>query len=780
MKHNNIHLLLILIPLTVAIVLLYQFSSYIRIQPNSTIEFSDLKSIFDSKRELYISKKDIDKIDINTTDANATLQGSPIDIIWNPKKLPPRNSDISAQFDIESNTEIQYELTCSSCSDKKTLDKGILFSPTLQSHRSVYNTDGIHVLLPHTISPNSTSAQTTSAQEYILEHISSTFPLHIQNYDNVELSQLENKSITSTTTGTQHLTSPIVGTTEILIFIPHNQLDVSISKQDLNKSAGSDTATAELYDLDGSLLIHKNLTDDGQSESTNTRGTEKTYNLSKQLPSSGVYRLRISQGSDSIITGLSGSISHLLFIDTLSIIEPQSVWIESESPIEIEIYSTESSLGGKNMLIDSFGNKKVLNIVESDIYSWKTYQMNAGRYSISLLPHQKIRGTNFAMIESDLFSPFIYDISAAKRNSVVLSKIGYHGSQGNRSTISYSLLPDSKSYIYDGETIKLRLKNEQLEKQYTFLETANERQLSTYSTGQEYLYTIENTYDYLTINSLIKNIPNGETILFNNSEAFQQIEYLSNTAPDTYSSKQKEIISVPLKGNHRAYVYGKKTITLSVQKSDLNLTNGSDQLDINIIDPISESILCTTTITDDGNTTNDKKVLSTQQNTLQCKLPKSGIYIVDLTSDTSNGDFHITSMRINSNAVVFESLLAAEPTTVYSGQSGILGGYFWRSGNQQSISIANDVVTDEFSLKKQDRYIRKEHTLLQPDEKTVSSISIPKGNVLLDGILLTTKANLWFDPFSLYIAEYSSPVMNYNVYTSALEDITLYSIKINY
>ena len=183
-------------------------------------------------------------------------------------------------------------------------------------------------------------------------------------------------------------------------------------------------------------------------------------------------------------------------------------------------------------------------------------------------------------------------------------------------------------------------------------------------------------------------------------------------------NNQETIISTSLRGGHKFLVYAEDYLKLEVKKQDINWYNGSDVLEISLLD-LDNNLIKNITIEDDGIievNTNEKII---QDGILETSLSK-GIYKLIF----SDFDGLIKEIKINTNKIIVVNNLFLANSEIYKIPNKKSNIYFksfrnstveiktWHNSAFQNLTVNNNIVELNkrvepiiYFINKEDNYI---------------------------------------------------------------------------
>lgn len=175
----------------------------------------------------------------------------------------------------------------------------------------------------------------------------------------------------------------------------------------------------------------------------------------------------------------------------------------------------------------------------------------------------------------------------------------------------------------------------------------------------EYNYT-ESEHRIYRINSqmpLVENIseiPRGSIV----AENIGLIPVVNN---QSYELKNLTISS-GLRDAHTFYLYLNNSLDLTVKKQDINWYNGSDELNISLLD-INQNLIANVTIEDDGVIVVNKNPAKIQEGSFRVANLSSGVYILKFSSY----DGIIREIKLNTHKIVTNRLFLADSNVYVNG-----------------------------------------------------------------------------------------------------------------
>ncbi|MFA6918794.1 MAG: hypothetical protein WC244_01605 [Patescibacteria group bacterium] len=219
-----------------------------------------------------------------------------------------------------------------------------------------------------------------------------------------------------------------------------------------------------------------------------------------------------------------------------------------------------------------------------------------------------------------------------------------------------------------------------------------------------------------------------------------------------------------MRGKHELYVYLKDKISLEVIKTDLNISDGADPVNISLYD-MSGNLLGQANIEDDGIAIVDNDSFTPPiKKGFEQLVPSEGVYKLTFEpTDKAGSDWNIEYLKVNTNKLVFSGeTLILDPITLYTvtKENKPINIYAWHSIAIQNISARSGTTEKKLSIGKKELG-NTQKIDLTPGEWTLSV----KGDQKIHGAIFALSKDNYFDPFIYDLNKSENPqivIANYH------------------
>ncbi len=274
--------------------------------------------------------------------------------------------------------------------------------------------------------------------------------------------------------------------------------------------------------------------------------------------------------------------------------------------------------------------------------------------------------TNFLI--SHEFSYF-YDIGAEDDNYLTpLDRISE--SFTNEARVSYRNLTSGLVYFdvpipRGAEKVKVKVKFKDNFPDSKFILGAKDQEVWHYRWNTLYNPFLDNLSEFYIGSGVYKISQKSYYKDFNISEGFiigvdtnSKLDIVPRIIND-YSADET-LITTSLRGGHTFYIYASGDLEIEIKKQDINWYNGSDELDISLLD-VNGSLISNLTISDDGVLDNNKLESEIQIGVLKIPNLAEGVYKLEF----SNFDGLIREIKINTNKIVVSNKIFLADSDIY-------------------------------------------------------------------------------------------------------------------
>ena len=700
---------------------------------------------------------------------------TPLRLVWRPQEsFGTKRVAVGAQIQGDSNWNIS--MVYPNYHYSQSLDNKVFFDKRILPYSLIADFNGVFLY-----GRDKETVTSKNTKDFIEKELAKGTTLRIVD-DCYQKESLISQNIEVNTKISTEISPFLRGTQDYFVYLKESLL-TTLTKQDLNWSKGADPVSVNLYDLYGNGLGGGIIEDDGVDEE-NPDAPEKANALTVEIKVSkpGIYRLNIANpdkggSNDWVITNLRINTNKIVTTGEIQLRKGTKIYtkISDDKKVGFRIWRTDSL---QTVVAKAEKDQQELPLTAKDFNEYRFLNLTKNNsYGIEVAGNIYIKGSNFAFSPENYFEPFIFDLTNEEDPAYILAPLLITKTADNHYEV--------KKYFEEKDFWKLKnypiargnafSKSEYLKEITFFLnnpEKYEERRVGRELTLQGYktlgtfkditLWSSQAEKIYAGINPstlsewLQLTLPNGAIVKLDPKSKYENQELLNNQQPADFKTDETTF-NMSLRGGHSFYLFAKDDLNLKISKTDVNNYSGKDDAVAKIIDDAGE-VICQTTLTDDGNFSDDLKSDEPQIFELNCPNIATGTYILDIAGipeeeNLVDNDFLISRIQQNSNKlVVREFIINTEPFSVYTNnkETKKITTYFWRSGKDQVIEYKNAGVTQAVTLDKDSPFKYFEFAI----PTGLTKITEPKGYAILRNANFSFTSESWFEPIGISIRKY--------------------------
>jgi len=709
------------------------------------------------------------------------IKSSNINLVWRPKEYP-LGKNILLSAEMQDTGDWDYSVVCNSCSPQNKYNWQPFYRGTLGNYYPVKNINGVNIYSKENIS-NPKDAKTI--QDFISQNKDNSSVAVLDN--SYSLSNFVNPNIDYKDGSSTTINTTFRGPHQFYVYLK-DKLDLSFLKQDLNWYENSDEVTVTLYDMDNNVVFQSRIDDDGNTTNNNITGDiNKKFNF-PVIPYAGVYRLALSGNNDWLIKNMTINTNKIVFNQSILSLDPANIYTEIKKPKDLTFYAWQPG-GIQTIQINSESTSAQIFINDANLGKNQVTNLSPEKYTFATRGNQQISGNYFALNKESYFDPFSQDFTVAVKDSpdFILSTLNM---KKDRDWLATNVSVDKKDLLKldNLNEIPIVLRNAKLDARYTKEKSLQDQEYTQIATFNSYKIWSKGSLKVSSVDAtditdyIKKNIPEKSSIYIESPENISQSNFITTKDPDGYAMAPdyNTNLNFNLRGSHSFYVFAEGTLKVEITKEDLNLYDGSDVVDFNVIDTAGNKV-CQGEIDDDG-ITKVSKIKKQTTKAFECPNLTKGVYIVNLKERVGEGqiarsDFAFRRMRLNTNKVMAkDSVLTLDTTVLYTNNyvDQDISFYYWHEGADQDIYRKNNAGIETIKLKTSD--IAKERKYLL--KLGQNEIAITKGDLYIYGESFAFNMNNYFNIHSLKVLKNSNSVdikVAYNQYSSRsyIDSITI-------
>ncbi|MCR4311890.1 MAG: hypothetical protein NUV56_01265, partial [Candidatus Uhrbacteria bacterium] len=172
---------------------------------------------------------------------------------------------------------------------------------------------------------------------------------------------------------TRHITTSLRGSHEFLTYVKDENVQLSVTYSDVNRTYGPDEGTLRVWSEDGTLMAEQPIVDD-RNVTEDQASSSATLRLTGRAWAEGVYRVEMSGTSDIIWRSIDTTLRYVTFKNRLYIgddvgylAEPRATaFVTNAHRVTLETFHAESPdeavFGGKHFVIPETHTKVVVEV----------------------------------------------------------------------------------------------------------------------------------------------------------------------------------------------------------------------------------------------------------------------------------------------------------------------------------------------------------------------------------------------------------------------------------
>lgn len=488
------------------------------------------------------------------------------------------------------------------------------------------------------------------------------------------------------------------GDQELYIVAASETVTVSFVKEELEKSDTDMHTTIELRDLSSYVLQEHAIPTDPIGDTNNVR-TNAEHTVSFSATPGNVYKLffNTQDQSDTQFTDVTINSDKIAFIDAD---------LETESPIytssnqsnsfQYTPYSlTYPSIELRNT--DTSTLVETLNIQNEK--NSERFQLPAGTTTIEGGIRGRLNGPYFYFDTNHIFDPYIKEIRFHDEANadIILTALDANATDDTRQWSTTSSFSERQLYEWKeevqferGDTVSVDLVVESNSDHPNiamqifsgrYIPVGKICGVNMYS-----LYETEVTLPNTTcsqdilVDHIRQIIPASYPTSFL-ANAVTANDFIEVSGVDNYSNGETTY-PIASRGGFSAVFYTEEDLSITVHKEDLNVSTGSDDVHVELVDT-SGTVIDSAKISDDGQV-EGSKVRGFEQSATVFAPNASGVYFLRIVStpfDTGTNDFSITRISANTNKMIISGtpIVVSNDTQLYTESESalLISGYSW-------------------------------------------------------------------------------------------------------
>lgn len=245
---------------------------------------------------------------------------------------------------------------------------------------------------------------------------------------------------------------------------------------------------------------------------------------------------------------------------------------------------------------------------------------------------------------------------------------------------------------------------------------------------------------------IIENLPHNSNVNIMNDEF--DISKLSNKNNGFTENSTTEINTL-LRGSHAFYAYLGNFISLEITKKDLNKRIGENNIEIKLFD-INHKLIFSDLFRDADNT-GDDHIQTTKSYSINKDLPKSGLYILELTP--IQDDCLIENIKINTNKIIFrdKNYIISDTKLYTENDTENEMEIYSKYQNEIQLTNSNDL---NKNIKIDDQDTRKSITIKMPIGENIITA---KGEQIIKNQNFSINKESFFKPFIFNLSKTENP-----------------------
>lgn len=676
----------------------------------------------------------------------ASLLFAPVRIYWEPAVFPLIHDAVQVTAELRG-AATNLELPCPICQPKERelsktfsipqLTSSVLVGEFVPEQIFVYHHDELPA--PASESPIQWMRRVLPAGE----------PVVIEPNDLFLKSELLRDDLPDWQGAHTEIPIRLRGVNELYV-VAGDEIVLDLTKQDLNRAQGEDTAMVTILDIDGREIFSRQIGDDGiTGAKVDGEGESKTITIRKRLPQTGVYRVRVALTSDVVITSIRMNTEKIVFYGGISLAGPASVVVSAprQKRVNAEITAVEHEQVIR--VTDESGTQDLL-LSAAGAGTAQSFQVQPGVSQISTEAQVRLNGAIFSADPSHLFDPFQFDLTVqpAEPTATVVTNVHSETLEDGWQRVSVNFSRDEIRRVGDITQLQFLLTSAEFKQSYTLYTTLLEhrgfRQVASRDTisvwADEAIVTEPIRQEQMMKDFLLQTFPFGSTIYLDQRIPLTQTDF-TTSEPEGLRTAAEPFVDLPvsIESKQRFFLYLKDSLHIELTKQDKNARSGRDVAKVTLAQ-VGKTPTCEESLSDDGITgvtgVGDGNVYQ-----VGCTGLQPGIYELQINPGR---DASIDQLRLNTNKVVaVDRLDSPVPLTLYTNflQPRQLEFVVRDAESTDAVQIGDDIfeVTNSVVGKWQ----------FHPVAAGLQTLTFSQSDFTVAAPYFAFSPEHWFEPFSL-------------------------------